>query len=96
VIGLEELYNYFFNNLNYKTMLSVIKSCNCKDEQQDQIHGKGNRVHNLSADGKRAYCTTCSPTAKTVAMAQTKINPNPPGVGTWIKDTSVIRKPKSV
>jgi len=37
---------------------SVIMKCTCKHVGQDQLHGKGNRVFNLMADGK-ARCTVC-------------------------------------
>lgn len=34
----------------------VIK-CKCSSEFQDQVYGTGNRLHTLSEDGKKAYCT---------------------------------------
>ena len=39
---------------------SKVLACNCKDEQQDAMYGKGLRLHNLSPDKKTAYCTVCS------------------------------------
>lgn len=35
--------------------------CNCTHEFQDKTYGYRMRVHNLSPDGKKAYCTVCSP-----------------------------------
>lgn len=35
-------------------------SCNCESKFQDQTYGKGNRLHNISADNKKAFCTVCS------------------------------------
>lgn len=37
---------------------TVIKSCTCDHEFQDDRYGKKRRVHNLKADGK-AVCTVC-------------------------------------
>jgi hypothetical protein len=36
-----------------------VKACKCKHEVQDEIYGKGQRLHNLNPDGKIAYCTVC-------------------------------------
>lgn len=44
--------------------MTVIKSCTCDHEAQDIIYGKGKRVHNLSQDDKKAYCTVCCPSNK--------------------------------
>lgn len=36
-----------------------IKKCTCVHKEQDELHGKGNRVHN--PNGKGDYkCTVCS------------------------------------
>jgi hypothetical protein len=42
----------------------MIKRCECKHEDQDKIHGKGNRVHNERTEGsvrkgKGYRCTVC-------------------------------------
>jgi hypothetical protein len=39
--------------------MTVIKSCDCKHEYQDQKYGKNNRVHNTTEDGRNARCTVC-------------------------------------
>ena len=50
--------------LNFYVMPSTILPCSCKHEQQDEMYGKGNRVHN-NASGKdsktsdRWRCTVC-------------------------------------
>jgi len=44
---------------------TVVLQCTCKHDFQDQIYGKGMRLHNVSQGGtgkdKVAYCTVCSP-----------------------------------
>jgi hypothetical protein len=42
-------------------MPGIIMQCNCTHEFQDKTYGYRMRVHNLSPDGKKAYCTVCSP-----------------------------------
>lgn len=37
-----------------------IMRCNCEHAVQDEIYGKGMRVHNVSKSG-RAVCTVCVP-----------------------------------
>lgn len=41
----------------------MISSCDCKNEQQDRLHGKGQRVFNKlaksSADAQYGRCTVC-------------------------------------
>jgi hypothetical protein len=39
-----------------------ILSCTCKNEQQDNIHGSGRRVHNKTAKDDVYRCTVCSST----------------------------------
>lgn len=36
----------------------AIRKCNCEHKTQDELHGKGNRVHNPTAKGK-LRCTVC-------------------------------------
>ena len=42
-------------------MTKIIK-CTCKNEQQDKMYGKGNRVANQTknSDGKVFRCTVCA------------------------------------
>lgn len=40
-------------------MSTITKPCTCKHEFQDREYGKGQRAHNLSADGKLSRCTVC-------------------------------------
>ena len=42
-------------------MAAIIMQCNCTHEGQDALHGKGNRVHNVSGikDKPQAFCTVC-------------------------------------
>lgn len=41
----------------------MIKKCTCKHEDQDQMHGKGNRVHNPTKEDRSTpskwRCTVC-------------------------------------
>ncbi len=37
----------------------MIEKCNCKHEEQDKIHGKGNRVHNPRKKEGERTCTVC-------------------------------------
>ena len=41
----------------------MIKRCTCKNEQQDKMYGKGNRVHNLKEKvhgrAQEYRCTVC-------------------------------------
>lgn len=39
---------------------TTILKCNCEHEDQDQMYGKGMRVHNVNSKGE-AFCTVCSP-----------------------------------
>lgn len=36
---------------------AVVKQCSCKHEEQDKLHGKGMRVHNVTTKGYK--CTVC-------------------------------------
>lgn len=38
----------------------MIKSCTCKDTFQDNLYGKGNRVHTEGTKGQQ-HCTKCGP-----------------------------------
>lgn len=51
-----------------------IISCSCKSDFQDQQYGKGNRVHNMSPDGKKAYCTICVGSGR-LAKSNSKASP---------------------
>ena len=37
----------------------MILPCDCQHEDQDKIHSKGKRVHNLCKKGISARCTVC-------------------------------------
>lgn len=37
----------------------MIMACDCQHESQDNIHGKGKRVHNLCKKGIYCRCTVC-------------------------------------
>jgi hypothetical protein len=41
--------------------MTKIMECKCSHDEQDIMYGKNMRVHNLSEDGRTAYCTVCSP-----------------------------------
>lgn len=45
--------------------MSIIKKCKCTNDFQDKEYGNQNRVHNVSADGKKAFCTVCEGSGKT-------------------------------
>lgn len=53
---------------------TVILLCNCKSEFQDGAYGKGKRVHNISADRKKAFCTVCEGGAR-YAKRNSKASP---------------------
>lgn len=38
---------------------TTVLQCSCKHEQQDKLYGNRMRLHNLSADKTKAYCTVC-------------------------------------
>lgn len=38
---------------------TVTLPCKCNSDFQDEAYGKGNRLHNISEDRKKAYCTVC-------------------------------------
>lgn len=40
---------------------SIVLKCTCNHEFQDAEYGKSMRLHSISDDGKKAYCTVCSP-----------------------------------
>ena len=40
----------------------AIKQCKCKHAAQDELHGKGNRVHTTDKEGQDR-CTVCGPQA---------------------------------
>jgi hypothetical protein len=41
----------------HNTMSASVRTCNCKHESQDSLHGKNQRVHNKCGKGHR--CTVC-------------------------------------
>ncbi len=53
-----------YNDAGGKKEPTMVKKCDCKHEGQDELHGKGNRVHNETKKGKdsaKMYrCTVCS------------------------------------
>ena len=63
LVALVALIRYFQtkpkHNLKEKqnTMSVSVRSCNCKHESQDILHGKSQRVHNKCSKGHR--CTVC-------------------------------------
>lgn len=40
-------------------MTGKILKCTCKHEQQDKLHGTGNRLHNATAKPKVYRCIVC-------------------------------------
>ena len=43
-------------------MAAVIKPCTCQSEFQDNMYGKGMRVHSEKKVGREAKCTVCGKT----------------------------------
>lgn len=41
----------------------MIKPCKCKHTYQDEVHGKGMRVHTIARD-ETERCTVCGPKAR--------------------------------
>lgn len=41
--------------------MSEVKPCDCQNKGQDEIHGKGMRVHNLGKKESKTFwrCTVC-------------------------------------
>ena len=56
--------------------MTSIQQCTCTHPEQDKLHGNQNRVHNLSPDGKKAYCTVCSPSNRRNKATLTRPNRN--------------------
>lgn len=42
---------------------AVVRKCKCRSEFQDKTYGPGNRVYNVSTDGKVERCTVCNSTS---------------------------------
>jgi len=40
-------------------MASIIAPCSCEHEFQDKMYGKNMRVHNVSGNNEKIYCTVC-------------------------------------
>ena len=38
---------------------TIVLPCTCKNEFKDTTYGKGQRLHNIDAEGKQAFCTVC-------------------------------------
>jgi len=78
---------------------TVVLDCTCTDEQQDRIYGKKRRLHNLGfSKGKengKAYCTVCSVPNRVTRISFKRTNPITAPVGTFDKDLTLSRKPKS-
>lgn len=43
---------------------TIVKPCDCKNQFQDEVYSRGNRLHNITADSKKASCTVCEGGAK--------------------------------
>ena len=41
--------------------MTTILKCTCNHKDQDKLYGKGKRLHNVSGDGTKAFCTVCCP-----------------------------------
>lgn len=53
---------------------TIIMKCNCEHEFQDEVYGKGMRVHNVSPSGKAA-CTVCCPSLRSKQVTDLPANP---------------------
>jgi len=57
--------------------MTTIVKCTCKSAFQDDLYGKGNRVHNIGGkDPKKAprlYCTVCSPSRRLARIDAAKV-----------------------
>lgn len=42
-----------------------VLKCTCFNDFQDKEYGNQNRLHTISADGKKAHCTVCEGSGKT-------------------------------
>ena len=59
---------------------SFTAQCSCKHEQQDKIHGKGNRVFNWSFKGDAGRCTVCGSSVSRKKESQQTAAPQPAAV----------------
>lgn len=75
---------------------TIIMKCTCKHEQQDEMYGKGMRVHNLGGKTTKDglyYCTVCAP--RSCNKMKTDVTPMPHlGIHTMLIGCG-IRKGKS-
>jgi len=72
-----------------------ILKCTCTHEFQDEIYGKGMRLHNVNTKGQ-AFCTVCCPNHRQNRMhGTTDIMPNA-GMGNGFIPKKKDRNAKSV
>lgn len=55
----------------------VVLPCNCKNEAQDEIYGKGLRLHNIAEGDGKAYCTVCQSPRRRYNNNGADISPSP-------------------
>jgi hypothetical protein len=55
---------------------TVIKPCSCKSVYQDNMYGKGMRVHNIKKD-KTETCTVCQPGRRELRLKAHAANHKP-------------------
>lgn len=58
---------------------TIILPCSCQHKDQDEMYGKGMRVHNISgkAGSELAYCTVCTPRRLSTEKNGTEISASP-------------------
>ena len=50
-------------------MKTIVLKCDCKSEFQDETYGNKMRLHNVSGNGEKAFCTVCVGSGKSAKMA---------------------------
>lgn len=73
---------------------TIILYCGCHHEAQDEMYGKGRRVHNVNDKGE-AYCTVCTPRNLSCERHGSDIDANKV-IGNSFIPARKPRKPKNV
>jgi hypothetical protein len=54
---------------------TVVLKCKSQSKFQDDTYGTERKLHNVSADGKKAFCTVCESSAKYAKIENKKKKP---------------------
>lgn len=75
--------------------MTKILNCDCKHDFQDSKYGAQKRVHTVSGDGKKAFCTVCA------GRNKNKVITGEPAakykhIGMVFSTTATIRRSKNI